>query len=82
MRETFTKEHKRTIDDVSIIADSYGWDFMVHDKKGKMLSFKKEGKRINVYYTTLTIGVCVPGNQQTFHRKMSLEQLEKLFISI
>lgn len=75
------KKKERLINDIAILADASGWDFIIHDDNGKMISFSKDKKRINVYYTTMTIGVCIPKSPQKYYRKVTIENLEKLFLS-
>lgn len=41
------------------IAISNGWETIDLNKKSKMISFKRGEERINVYYTTMTVGTCI-----------------------
>jgi len=69
------------------IARTYKYKFLVHDKDCLMLSFAnkdiKDRIRINVYYTTMTVGTCLKhpkkGRTQLFRRRVSMKQLEKIF---
>jgi len=57
-----------------------------HNITSHVISFRcdSDGTRINVYYTTGTVGTCLnhpkKGKTQLFRRDVSMEQLEQLFI--
>lgn len=67
------------------IATSHGWREVMHDVESRTLSFKKNGDRINVYYTTMTVGTAIDhpgkGKTQLFRRHISWEEMEKIFLN-
>lgn len=74
----------RTLADaIGYVALNHGWTFLAHQPSNRMVSYKKEDMRVNVYYTTMTIATCmnhpVKGKTQLFRRDVTLEQLEEIF---
>jgi len=71
------------LDSIASLADVEGWRQIDHQPKIKMVSFKKGKARINVYYTTMTVGTCIDhpkkGKTQLFRRNVSMETLTKIF---
>lgn len=65
------------------IADHYQWEYIGADDSVKMISFRKDEKRINVYLTTMTVATALnhptKGKTQLFRKDVSLYVLEKLF---
>jgi hypothetical protein len=49
----------------------------------KMISFKKDGNRINIYYSTMTVATClkhpVQGKTQLFRRNVGQKLLTEIF---
>lgn len=68
------------VNDIISTASNHSWEFFFHDKKGRMVSFRKDKKRINLYFTRMTVGICIPGEKQRYEKNVSIEALEKLFI--
>jgi len=70
---------------VKVIAQSYGWKEVDHNKNSRMISFKKESTRINVYYTTGTVGTCLnhpkSGKTQLFRRDITINTLKDIFLN-
>ena len=62
-------------------AKTYGW-YIIKAKQPKLLSFGQDGIRINIYYTTGTVGICVPKQQQRFVYKQTSTEIRKLFETI
>ena len=64
-------------------AQSYGYKEVCHNEVSRMLSFQKESIRINVYYTTGTVGTCLnhprSGKTQLFRRNVSKSSLQAIF---
>lgn len=64
-----------------------GWDHCERKDETKMLSFfRSSGERkprINVYYSTMTVGTCidhpVQGATQLFRRDVTMQELKKIF---
>ena len=68
------------------IAIQNGWT-RVTTKNKVLLSFKirnVEGKKIklNIYFTTGTIGVCQPKRRESYRYKQTMVEVERLFQSI
>ena len=74
---------KKLIHDIVELALAYGWESRGHNPDNSMLSFFKEDMRINVYYTTMTVGTCLDhprqGRTQLFRRNLTLEDVERIF---
>lgn len=89
--KTWIKIQKlKTISELSLIQERIirmaglnGWGLFDFQAKNKMLSFKKNDDRINVWYSKMTIGTCLmhpkKGKTQLFRKNVSLELLEKIF---
>ena len=65
-------------------ASVYGWAEVQWNPQSRVLGFERNGQeRINVYYTTGTVGTCTDhprlGKTQLFRRNVSYAQLEDLF---
>lgn len=60
-----------------------GWEEIDHQEKIKMVSFRKKGTRINIYYGTGTVGTCLAhpkkGKTQLFRRHCSLYEIVEIF---
>lgn len=54
-------------------AKQYGWDILPleEQKNPFMLSFRKDGVRLNIYWTTMTVGTCLD------HPKLGKTQLHR-----
>eukprot|EP01084_Bolivina_argentea_P148515 259622_1 len=74
-----SKINKDKLDD---IASQNGWN-SVSTKNSKMVSYKKNDNRINVYHTTGTVTTCIDhpskGKTQLHRRQISDDQLNKIF---
>ena len=82
MRPKFSEETVRQL------AVSEGFKEAYFNERSKVISFTKPGEKIhcvkiNVYYTTGTVGTCVDhpvqGRTQLFRRNVDLEQLRMIF---
>lgn len=77
-----TGEYKRVYHLINLAA-KYGWHKPAHNAKSCLLSVFKGHMRINIYYTTMTIGTCllhpVKGKTQLFRRNVTDIELEKIF---
>jgi hypothetical protein len=55
------------------------------NETSRVVSFVRDGTRINVYYTTATVGTCLDhptqGKTQLFRRGVTLEGLEQIFLN-
>ncbi len=73
------------IEQIKEIAERHNWFFAKWQEDIKMLSFKKEGSRINIYITKMTVGTAVDhpryGKGQLYRRHVSLDLLEQIFIN-
>lgn len=75
--------HLSKIDQIRAVASNHGWEELVLREENKMISFAKEDQRINVYYTTMTVGTCIKhprqGRTQLFRKNVKLIQLNDIF---
>lgn len=59
------------------------WDLITHQAHISMVSFKKNGCRINIYYSKGTISTALEhpkkGKTQLFRKYVDIELLEKIF---
>jgi hypothetical protein len=72
------------LDTARQMASRHGYDEIYFNTQSRVISFRnKEGTRINVYYTTGTVGSCLEhprkGKSQLFRRDKSPEDLEAIF---
>lgn len=67
------------------MAHSLGWKLIDHQEPQKMVSFKRESVRVNVYYSRMTVGICYNNNvakaSQIFKKKVSEKLLRKILSS-
>lgn len=65
------------------VGKQFGWKDPFHNQDSYLISMFKDGMRINVYYTTMTVGTClkhpVKGKTQLFRRGVTMSQLKKIF---
>lgn len=65
------------------IAFRHGWEYIGCNEENFMVSFTQEGKRINVWLTTLTVATAMnhptKGKTQLYRKDLSYHQLEKVF---
>ena len=71
-------------DQVRAIAAEHEYPEISHNTTSRVISFRHDTTRINVYYTTGTVGTCLnhptKGKTQLFRRNIvTLEQLEAIF---
>lgn len=75
--------HTKKINSIIQLAKQENWYFYTHNKITMMLSFKKSGERINVFYTKMTVATCVfhPrfGKTQLFRKNVSMKELADIF---
>jgi hypothetical protein len=64
-------------------AYSQGWHEVQFNPESKVIGFKRDNERVNVYYTTGTVGTCVDhprqGKTQLFRREQSYEGMQRIF---
>lgn len=46
------------------MAECHGWELLDHQTSIGMLSFIRRTKRINVYYSKMTVAICKNGSQE------------------
>lgn len=68
------------------MAEKNGWS-LITTKNARLISFaikneKLKRIRLNIYYTTGTVGICKPNQQEIYIRKQSKDDIERLFQSI
>jgi hypothetical protein len=75
-----------TVDQVRGVATETSFKEVDHNNESCVISFRSDGDatRINVYYTTGTIGTCLnhprKGKTQLFRRNVTIELLEQIFM--
>lgn len=71
------------LDFIETTAKKYGWRFIKWQKDIKMISFKKDTSRINIYITKMTVATSVEhpkyGKAQLYRRNVSFDLLKKIF---
>jgi hypothetical protein len=72
------------VEDVREIAAHYNYNEIGYNEGSRVISFRKEKTRINVYYTTGTVGTCMDhptkGKTQLFRRMvLTIAELENIF---
>lgn len=70
--------------DILILAQKYQWAFDFNNQPNPlMISVFKDGMRINVYYTTMTVSTALEhpkkGKTQMYRKNVSANLLEKIF---
>lgn len=72
-----------SLDEVRAVAEQFGYTEIGRNEISRVVSFCKESVRINVYYTTRTVGTCLNhparGKTQLFRREVSMDQLAQIF---
>lgn len=72
----------RRVERIRSLATEKGWTEIDYQERNKMISFRKDGTRLNVYYTTMTVGTCLnhpkKGKTQLFRKNVSEELLTKI----
>ena len=67
------------IDIIKSIAAYQNYQMICHQEANKLLSFRRWGVRVNVYYTKMTVGTCMDhpskGKTQLFRRNVTRNQL-------
>lgn len=65
------------------MAKNNGWELFAEQTNIQMLSFVKEGMRVNVYHSRMTVGTCIThpkkGKTQLFRKLVSRNLLGKIF---
>ena len=72
-----------SVDLVRDVAQRNGYVEIFHNEVSRMISFRNASTRINVYYTTATVGTCLNhpqrGKTQLFRRDVDRATLESIF---
>lgn len=75
--------YKGTIRDIRAVASKHGYTEIDLQENNKMISFRRDDIRINVYYSTMTVGTCLThpkqGKTQLFRRNVTPDLLNMLF---
>jgi len=78
-----SKNAALSIEFVRLMAQQYGYTEVCHNETSCMISFRKDANRINVYYTTATVGTCLnhprSGKTQLFRRNVDGATLVSIF---
>ena len=61
------------------VAAGWGWSKVQSNPTTCVSGYKMQGIRINAFYSTSTVAVCVPGKRQAFYKNVGLTALERLF---
>ncbi|OEU18269.1 hypothetical protein FRACYDRAFT_183600, partial [Fragilariopsis cylindrus CCMP1102] len=65
------------------MAEAYDLNEISHNITSRCISFRNNNDRINIYYSTRTIGTALDhpsqGKTQLFRRKCTVEDLKKIF---
>ena len=73
------------IEQICFTAENYGWQKIMHDEQSCLLSFKRDGVRMNIWYTRMTVSTALhhptKGKTQLYRKNVSFALLEKLFIN-
>lgn len=68
---------------VGRLAKLYLWEYIGCDEKTYMVSFTKNGCRLNVYLSKMTVATALnhpfKGKTQLFRKQLSMTELEKVF---
>ena len=71
------------VGEVRRLAAREGWTEVQFNQRSAVLGFKRQDQRVNVYYTTGTVGTCLDhpraGKTQLFRRNRTLADLAKIF---
>jgi len=77
-----THEWYERIKKIRDLADLNSWQEIDLQEKTTMISFRKAGMRMNIYYTKMTVGTAMRhpkmGSTQLYRRHVTDEQLYKL----
>jgi hypothetical protein len=65
-----TKENIKKLKWLHKLAKENKWEVLEFQYRNRMMSFIKNRIRINIYYTTNTISICIPGKRQKYLRKI------------
>ena len=78
-----TNEDK--LEKIKSYAQSNNWEYIGKQTTPPMLSFKKKGMRINIYYTQMTVVTALDhpqaGKRQLVRRRVSMTLLNKIFMN-
>lgn len=66
------------ISEIAKVATRHRCMSIGHNQSSKMLSYLKNGVRINVYYSKMTVGICCDG-VQFFRKNVSEIELSRIF---
>lgn len=71
------------LENIRALAKDHDYIEIEMNKKSKLISFRKGSTRINVYFTTGTVGTCLnhpkKGKTQLFRRNVDIAQLNDIF---
>lgn len=73
----------QNISRIRMLADRHKWLEIAFMTNNRTISFRKGKDRINVYYSTMTVGTCLAhpkqGKTQLFRKKVQFDELDKIF---
>jgi len=72
MKMTMQKE------DVIGLSGALGWGLFAEDESQKLLRFTRDGSRIDVWYSKMTVGVLKKGETPKYHRNVNEVEFEDI----
>jgi hypothetical protein len=77
------KDWSQRIEQIQLLGKVYGWVQIQHDENSNMLGFTRKGKRVNVWYSKMTVGTSLDhpfkGKTQLFRQNVSMKLMEFIF---
>ena len=77
------KRHRDKIENIRFKAKVYGWQEVNFSTWNSLISFRRNGVLMNIYYTKMTVGTAmkhpITGKTQLFRKHVSDKLLEDLF---
>lgn len=76
-------EYYDDIFNIRFLARANNWEEIDLQEQNRMISFSRDGVRMNIYYSTMTVGTAMmhptKKNTQLFRKHVQLSELDKLF---
>lgn len=73
------------LSDMTKLAIMHGWDQLDYQENIYMVSFRRNGVRLNIYLTTLTISASMDhpskGKTQLFRKRLSNKEIGGVFVN-
>lgn len=83
-REPYKVYKKQSrLEQIEGYAKTHGWQFLELQEPNRMISFSKDGNRLNVYYSTGTVGTVLThpkrGRSTLYRRHLTMPEIEQIF---